>query len=181
MFDSTRSHGEPSDGGSHTDSSGDGATIGRPGSGFGAAGSARPFPESFTASPLSALARSAADEDVRALTDDDEIGSGYVPLAEVSLFDMLAAVQEMLERTREAPPAVVRPPEVTIPDCIEDILLRLQAAPGRQCRFVDLVDMPTTRIMVVMVFLAALELIRRRNVRVATGGEARQVIISLLD
>ena len=118
---------------------------------------------------------------LRSLAEGEEIGTGFVPLADVSLFDMLAAVQELLERTREAPPSVVRPPEVTIPDCIEDILLRLRASPNRHCTFADLVDMPTSRIMVVMVFLALLELIRRREVRVSAGGEARQIVCSMTD
>jgi segregation and condensation protein A len=118
---------------------------------------------------------------LRALSDGEEIGSGYVPLADVSLFDMLAAVQEMLERTKEVPPAVVRTPELTIPDCIEEIVMRLQATEDRSCRFVDLVDLPTSRIMIVMVFLATLELIRRRRVRVSSSGEARDVMLALVD
>lgn len=117
---------------------------------------------------------------LRSLSADDEIGSGYVPLADVSLFDMMAAVQEMLARAKEPPPAIVRTPEITIADCIREIVLRLRAAPDCACSFADLVDMPTTRIMIVLTFLATLELIRRRQVRVSHGPEARQIMVALV-
>lgn len=118
---------------------------------------------------------------LRPLTEDDEIGSGYVPLADVSLFDMVAALQEMLERTKETPTSVVRPPEITVADCIEDILLRLHAAEDRSCNFVDLVDMPTTRVVIILVFLATLELIRRRQIRVSHGTAAHEIRVTLMD
>lgn len=118
---------------------------------------------------------------LRSLSDDDEIGSGYVPLEDVSLFDMVAAIQEMLERTKEPSPGIVRSPEVTVADCIEEILMRLRAVAERCCNFVDLVDLPTTRMMIVMTFLATLELIRRRLIRVSHGAEARQIVVSLAD
>lgn len=118
---------------------------------------------------------------LRSLSDEDDFGSGLLPLADVSVFDMLEALQEMLERTRETPPAVVVAPELTIPDCIDDILLRLHAAPQRRCRFVDLVDLPTTRLLVVMVFLATLELIRRRRIQVSTGPEVRELWVRLAE
>jgi len=118
---------------------------------------------------------------LRPLTEDDEIGSGYVPLADVSLFDMVAALQEMLERTKETPTSVVRPPEITVADCIEDILLRLHATEERSCNFVDLVEMPTTRVVIILVFLATLELIRRRQIRVAHGSVAHEIRVTLLD
>jgi segregation and condensation protein A len=118
---------------------------------------------------------------LRPLTEDDEIGSGYVPLADVSLFDMVAALQEMLERTKETPTSVVRPPEITVADCIEDILMRLHATEERSCNFVDLVEMPTTRVVIILVFLATLELIRRRQIRVAHGSVAHEIRVTLLD
>lgn len=118
---------------------------------------------------------------LRPLTEDDEIGSGYVPLADVSLFDMVAALQEMLERTKETPTSVVRPPEITVADCIEDILMRLHATEERSCSFVDLVEMPTTRVVIILVFLATLELIRRRQIRVAHGSVAHEIRVTLLD
>jgi segregation and condensation protein A len=116
---------------------------------------------------------------LRSLAEDDEIGSGYVPLNDVSLFDMIAALQVMLERTREAPPAIVRPAEITVADCIEDICLRLRTCEGHRCDFLDLFDLPTTRTMVVLVFLATLELIRRRELSVSHGEEARQIMVAL--
>ena len=118
---------------------------------------------------------------LRALSDGDEIGSGYVPLEDVSLFDMVGALQEMLDRTKSEAPQIVRTSEITVPDCIDNILLRLSSAPERCCNFVELVETPTTRIVIVLVFLATLELIRRRRIRVLRGTEARQIVITLVD
>jgi len=118
---------------------------------------------------------------LRALSQDDEFGSGYVPLADVSLFDMVSALQEMLERTKEPTPQIVRPPNLTVSDCIEDVVMRLRAAPGWSCNFADLVDVPTTRVVIILVFLATLELIRRRTVRVSHGEAVRQIVVSLVE
>ncbi len=118
---------------------------------------------------------------LRPLLEDEEIGAGYVPLEDVSLFDMVAALQEMLQRTRETPPAIVRTPELTVADCIEDVVLRLRGAPQCRCSFVDLVDLPTTRVVVVLIFLAVLELIRRRRIRIFHGEEAPQLVVSLVE
>jgi segregation and condensation protein A len=118
---------------------------------------------------------------LRALSGEDEIGSGYVPLADVSLFDMVAAIQEMIERTKDAPVGVVRPAEITVADCIEGIVLRLQTAPERRCSFTELFDFPTTRVMIVMVFLAVLELIRRRRIRVSHGMHALEIVVGLAE
>jgi segregation and condensation protein A len=118
---------------------------------------------------------------LRPLSGDDDIGSGFVPIADVSLFDMVAALEEMLARTRETPPAIVRTPEITVADCIDSVLLRLQGVGERSCNFVDLVEAPVSRTMVVLIFLAVLELIRRRRVNVSHGTEARQLVVSLLE
>lgn len=118
---------------------------------------------------------------LRPILEGEEIGAGYVPLEDVSLFDMVAALQEMLERTRELPPAIVRTPELTVGDCIEEVLLRLRGAPQCQCGFVDLIELPTTRVVVVLIFLAVLELIRRRRIRISHGEEAPQLVVSLAD
>lgn len=118
---------------------------------------------------------------LRSLSEDDEIGSGYVPLADVSLFDMVSAIQEMLERTKDAPVGYVRPAEVTVADCIENVVLRLQASPDRCCNFVELFDTPTTRVMIILVFLATLELVRRRRLRLAQGLNAREIMVQLTD
>ena len=116
---------------------------------------------------------------LRPLSQEDDIGPGLVPLSDVSLFDMIAALQVMLERTKEVPPHIIRTAEITVADCIEDVTMRLQAASGGRCNFVDLVDFPTTRIMVVLIFLATLELIRRCRIRVLHGTEANQIVVEL--
>ena len=117
---------------------------------------------------------------LRPLSQEDDIGPGFVPLSDVSLFDMIAALQVMLERTREAPPQIIRPAEVTVADCIADVSMRLRAASERRCNFIDLVDFPTTRIMVVLIFLATLELIRRREIRVFQGPGMNEIVVELM-
>lgn len=117
---------------------------------------------------------------LRAMGDNEQMGTGYVPLEDVCLFDMVSALQEMLKRAQEPRPDLASPPETTVRDCIEDILLRLRAAPNHQCRFLELVDLPAPRLIIIMVFLATLELIRRRRIRVRHGPRARELVVSLV-
>lgn len=109
--------------------------------------------------------------------DDIEIGTGFVNLEEVSVFDMIAAVQDMLARAKPDPPHRMKRPAVTVADRIEEILLQLAA--HKSCHFTELVAMPTTRLFVIVTFLAILELVRRRRVRVRQAQPLRDFIVEL--
>lgn len=109
--------------------------------------------------------------------DDVEIGTGFVPLEDVSVFDMIAAVQDMLARARPDPPHRMKRPAVTVADRIDEILLQLTA--HGPTHFSQLVVMPATRLFIIVTFLALLELIRRRRVRVRQAIGMRDFIVEL--
>lgn len=100
-------------------------------------------------------------------TSDEQIGSGFVQLSEVSVFDMIAAVSELLKRSEGPPPRLVRRREVTVGQRLPEILTELHVAGGEGLLFTRLVDMPASRVYIIVTFLAILELIRRRRVRVS--------------
>ena len=112
-------------------------------------------------------------------TEGGEIGTGFVNLEEVSVFDMIAAVQEMLARARSEPPARMRRPLLNVADRIDEILMQL-AAEKRAVHFTELVLMPATRLFVIVTFLAILELIRRQRVRVRQTTPLRDFAVELV-
>ena len=109
---------------------------------------------------------------------DGEVGTGFVPLEDVSVFDMISAVQRMLERARPLPPARVRTPAVTVADRLEDIVIQLTAE-KRPLSFSELVPLPTTRLFIIVTFLAILELIRRRRLRVSQSSPMSDFMVEL--
>lgn len=112
------------------------------------------------------------------VAEEAEIGTGFVPLEEVSIFDMVAAVQAMLARAKPDAPHRMRRPAVTVADRIEEIMLQLTAQ--GQCYFTELVALPATRLFVIVTFLAVLELIRRRRVRARQAAPMHDFIVELV-
>lgn len=110
--------------------------------------------------------------------DEAEIGTGFVNLEDVSVFDMIAAVQEMLLRAKPDPPARMRRPVITVAERIEDILLQLTAE-KRPLNFSELFVLPTTRLYIIVTFLAILELVRRRRVRISQTRPMRDFAVQL--
>ena len=111
--------------------------------------------------------------------DEAEVGTGFVNLEDVSVFDMIAAVQEMLLRAKPDPPARMQRPAITVADRIEDILLQLTAE-KRPVQFSELVDMPATRLFIIVTFLAILELVRRRRIRISNTRPLRDFAVELV-
>ncbi len=106
-------------------------------------------------------------------TGEDQIGSGFVDISDVSIFDMVSAVGELLRRATAEPPQLLRRRVVTVGQRLPEILTELHAARGEPLRFTDLVDMPASRVYIIVTFLAILELIRRGRVKVGpTEGES---------
>ena len=91
----------------------------------------------------------------------------YLMLNDVSTFDLWAAFQTVLSRAAEAPTdgEVVRP-RFTVGQKVAAIVSRLRWA-KEGMRFVDLFDEGATRLELIVTFLALLELIRLRRIRVA--------------
>lgn len=98
---------------------------------------------------------------------DESLGGGVVPLQDVSIFDMVEAMHEMLERAAEPEPHTVEREEITVGERIEQLLARLHGRRAREMYFDELVPPGSTRVYIVVTFLAVLEMIRRGELRVA--------------
>lgn len=100
-------------------------------------------------------------------TDADQLGSGLVHLRDVSIFDMVAAVGEMLSRAEPSRLQVLERESVTPSRRIPEVLGMLRSAADQGLLFTELVEMPASRIYIICTFLAVLELIRRGRISVA--------------
>ncbi len=115
---------------------------------------------------------------LRPLDEDSTIPSGFVQLDDISIFDMVGAVRRLLQQAEPEPPAVPRP-ELTIADGIEQVVSKLCAAESSALTFSDLVGIPVTRTIIIFVFLAVLELIRRGEVRVRQNRPGDEIMVEL--
>ena len=99
---------------------------------------------------------------------EDIAGKPFERELEVDLFSLLQAFQAVLSRTRERPP--VRLPEhtISIETRIEDVLARL--ATVDVCGFEDLFADASSRRELITTFLAVLEMIRLKMIRVIQQG-----------
>ncbi len=96
-------------------------------------------------------------------------GDDYEPEIEVDLFSLLSAFKQVLERARERPPIALPAEQISIETRIEQLLGRLSETDA--CGFEDLFDDIATRTDMIVTFLAILEMIRLKLVRVfQTGG-----------
>ena len=95
-------------------------------------------------------------------------GEDYEPELEVDLFSLLAAFRQVLERARERPPMLLPPEQVSIETRIEQLLERLSETEA--CGFGDLFEDAATRADMIVTFLALLEMIRLKLIRVFQSG-----------
>lgn len=95
-------------------------------------------------------------------------GADYEPELEVDLFGLLSAFKLVLERARERPPVPLPPEEVSIESRIEELLERLSE--HEACGFEDLFDDTASRGEMIVTFLAMLEMIRLKLIRVFQSG-----------
>jgi segregation and condensation protein A len=91
-------------------------------------------------------------------------GDEYEPELEVDLFSLLSAFKLVLERARERPPVPLPPEEIPIEVRIEQLLERLSETDA--CGFEDLFEDVNSRPQMIVTFLALLEMIRLKLVRV---------------
>jgi segregation and condensation protein A len=104
------------------------------------------------------------DSRIEALVGDD-----YEPELEVDLFGLLSAFRQVLERARERPPVPLPPEQVSIETRIEQLLERLSETEA--CGFDDLFSDAGSRGDMIVTFLAILEMIRLKLVRVFQSGQ----------
>jgi segregation and condensation protein A len=100
-------------------------------------------------------------------------GDDYEPELEVDLFGLLSAFQRVLERARERPPVPLPPEEQSLEQRIEQLLARLSVASA--CGFDELFDDTVTRADLIVTFLAVLEMIRLKLIRVFQSGHSGDI------
>jgi segregation and condensation protein A len=88
----------------------------------------------------------------------------YEPEVEVDLFSLLAAFRGVLERAKQRPPMVLPAEEVPVEVRIEQLLALLSETDA--CGFEDLFSKDDTRGAMIVTFLALLEMIRLKLIRV---------------
>lgn len=104
------------------------------------------------------------DSRVEAIAGDD-----YEPEIEVDLFSLLAAFRSVLERARERPPLLLPAEQISIEVRIDQLLERLSETEA--CGFEDLFADAGSRPDLIVTFLALLEMIRLKLVRVFQSGQ----------
>lgn len=103
-------------------------------------------------------------------------GGDYEPELEVDLFSLIAAFRGVLERASRRPPMVIPPEQIGIEDRMQQLLARLSEAEA--CGFDDLFsDGDGSRAFAIVTFLALLEMIRLKLVRVFQSGGAGPIRI----
>ena len=101
----------------------------------------------------------------------DVAGDEYEPELEVDLFTLLAAFKGVLERANRRPRMVLPPEQISIEDRIHQLLGRLSETEA--CGFEDLFgDGDGSRAFMIVTFLAMLEMIRLKLIRVFQSGAA---------
>jgi segregation and condensation protein A len=98
----------------------------------------------------------------------DIAGEEYEAEVEVDLFSLMAAFKAVLDRARQRPKVAIPGAQVSIETRIEQLLARLSETEA--CGFEDLFADAQTRQDLIVTFLALLEMIRTRLVRVFQAG-----------
>ncbi len=98
----------------------------------------------------------------------DIAGEEYEPELEVDLFSLLSAFRDVIERAKQRPRLALPPEQVSIEDRIEQLLSRLSETVA--CGFEDLFSDLNTKSGMIVTFLALLEMIRLKLIRVFQAG-----------
>ena len=97
------------------------------------------------------------------------VGEDYEPELEVDLFSLLSAFRLVLQRARERPPIPLPPEQMSIEARIDQLLDRLSVTEA--CGFGDLFEDAASRADMIVTFLALLEMIRLKLIRVFQAGQ----------
>ena len=95
-------------------------------------------------------------------------GEEYETEVEVDLFSLMAAFKAVLDRAKQRPRMALPGAQISIEERIEQLLARLSETEA--CGFEDLFEDAHTRQDLIVTFLALLEMIRTRVVRVFQAG-----------
>jgi segregation and condensation protein A len=104
----------------------------------------------------------------------DAAGDEYEPEIEVDLFSLLAAFRGVLTRAMRRPRMVLPPEQISIEDRMHQLLARLSETEA--CGFEDLfTDGDGSRGFMIVTFLALLEMIRLKLIRVFQSGSFGEI------
>ena len=98
----------------------------------------------------------------------DVVGDAYEPELEVDLFSLLTAFRSVIERASRRPRVLLPPEQISIERRIEQLRARLETTEA--CGFEDLFDTSASRPELIVTFLALLEMIRLKLVRIYQTG-----------
>jgi segregation and condensation protein A len=98
----------------------------------------------------------------------DVLGEAPEVEIEVDLFSLMTAFRQVLDRARQRPRVVLPPEQISIESRIEQLLARLSETTA--CGFEDLFADVETRAGMIVTFLALLEMIRLKLIRVFQQG-----------
>ena len=107
---------------------------------------------------------------------DDIVPARDVLMDDVNMFDLLGALQEVLIRTEAQVIVDITPDTVTVQDRINGIVEQLEETPT--ITFSSLFDDAENRLLVIVTFLALLELVRMKLVRIFQGNMFGPIRIS---
>ncbi|MGI6495716.1 MAG: segregation and condensation protein A [Kiritimatiellia bacterium] len=110
-----------------------------------------------------------------AVPPPDMDGNSHL-LADVGLFDLLAAFQEVLSRAPVSPLGHLEPILWSVPDKMADIQAKVEA--DGSVAFSTLFTSDSPRGEVIVTFLALLELLKQHLVRVSQGSPFSEIVIS---
>jgi segregation and condensation protein A len=96
------------------------------------------------------------------------VGEVPEPEVDVDLFSLMAAFRQVLARVRQRPMVLLPPEQISIEARIEQLLARLSETEA--CGFEDLFADVQARAGMIVTFLALLEMIRLKVVRVFQQG-----------
>jgi segregation and condensation protein A len=95
-------------------------------------------------------------------------GEAPEPEIEVDLFSLIAAFRSVIERAKQRPKAYLPGEQIAIEDCIEQLMAKLSETEA--CGFEDLFADVDSRAGMIVTFLAMLEMIRLKLIRVFQSG-----------
>jgi segregation and condensation protein A len=95
-------------------------------------------------------------------------GDEYEPELEVDLFSLIAAFRAVVERAKQRPTVPIPGDRISIEDRMDQLLARLSETVA--CGFEDLFDDAGSKAHLIVTFLALLELIRLKRIRVFQAG-----------
>ena len=95
-------------------------------------------------------------------------GEDIEPELEVDLFSLLTAFQAVVQRAKQRPKVLLPPEQISVESRIEQLLVRLSETEA--CGFEDLFSDADDRAGLIVTFLALLEMIRLKLVRVFQSG-----------